>query len=85
LRKAADQAGLTAGLSAALQRAGKFAAVRSWDRAGVDGGRVVVSVLAATGHTNDAPDIAVADLATADLDSGTLHPDLALLPVTPMH
>jgi len=53
LRKAADQAGLTAGLSAALQRAGKFAAVRSWDRAGVDGGRVVVSVLAATGHTND--------------------------------
>jgi hypothetical protein len=27
----------------------------------------------------------VADLATADLDPEVLHPDLALLPITPMH
>jgi hypothetical protein len=32
-----------------------------------------------------APDAAVADLATADLDPGTLHPDLARLPIRPMH
>jgi hypothetical protein len=27
----------------------------------------------------------VPDLATADLDPGILHSDLALLPITPMH
>jgi len=27
----------------------------------------------------------IADLAIADLAPGTLHPDLALLPATPMH
>jgi hypothetical protein len=28
---------------------------------------------------------AAADLRTADLEPGVLHPDLALLPITPMH
>jgi hypothetical protein len=32
-----------------------------------------------------APIAAVADLVAADLAPGILHPDLALLPITPLH
>ena len=39
LRKAADQAGLTAALSAALRKARAVACPRPGDRAGLDGGR----------------------------------------------